>query len=85
MRLIKIAAISIAALLAGCASDDYQRTEGLTMTAGDAVARNSALQVIDPWPEGVEDTSLEVPADRSDPAGEGVKPVAATAASGANP
>lgn len=55
----------VAATLGGCAQDDYLRTEGLSMTAGDAMARNSALQIIDPWPEGVEDTTLLVPADRS--------------------
>jgi hypothetical protein len=76
MRLIKITIAATALLLSGCANDDYLRTEGLTMTAGDAVARNSALQVIDPWPEGVEDTALDVPADRSDPDAEGEKPAA---------
>ena len=45
-----IAMVAVAGALAGCAQDDYLRTEGLTLTAGDAVARNTALQVIDPWP-----------------------------------
>jgi hypothetical protein len=86
MRHFKIASAALALLLAGCAQDDYLRTEGLTMTAGDAIAKNSALQIIDPWPAGVEDTSLEVPADRSDPNGDGEKPSApATSAGGANP
>lgn len=47
--------------LQGCAREDTLRTEGLTLGAGDAIARNSALQIIDPWPNGVEDTDLEVP------------------------
>jgi hypothetical protein len=86
MRLIKLAATSLALLLSGCASDDYLRTEGLTMTAGDAVAKNAALQIIDPWPAGVEDTALEVPADRTDPGADGGKPAApSTATGGANP
>ena len=85
MRLVKITAASLCLLLASCANDDYLRTEGLTMTAGDAVARNSALQIIDPWPEGVEDTSLSVPADRSETAGEAGKPTAPSTTSGANP
>jgi hypothetical protein len=85
MRLIKITAAALVFLLTGCASDDYLRTEGLTMTAGDAVARNSALQIIDPWPAGVEDTALDVPADRADPNGPVEKPSAPVTASGTNP
>lgn len=50
--------------IAGCAKDDNLRAEGLTLGAGDAIAVNSALQIIDPWPEGVEDTELLVPSDR---------------------
>jgi hypothetical protein len=57
-----IVTTSIALLaLSGCAKDDTLRTEGLTLGAGDAIATNSALQIIDPWPEGVEDTDLLVP------------------------
>jgi hypothetical protein len=87
MRHTLIAAAILSLALAGCAQDDYLRTEGLTMTAGDAVAKNAALQIIDPWPAGVEDTSLEVPADRSDPNdGEGETPSApATTGGSANP
>jgi hypothetical protein len=48
-------------LLQACAREDTLRTEGLTLGAGDAIARNSALQIIDPWPNGVEDTDLTVP------------------------
>ena len=65
MRTAIVAAL--AGLLAGCAQDDFMRTEGLTLAAGDAVATNSALQIIDPWPEGVEDTALNPPADRTKP------------------
>jgi hypothetical protein len=86
MRTAKIAAIAAFFLLTGCASDDYARTEGLTMTAGDAVAKNSALQIIDPWPAGVEDTSLDTPADRTDPGADGDKPKApVTVAGSGNP
>jgi hypothetical protein len=83
MRHILIAAMLLSLPLAGCAQDDYLRTEGLTMTAGDAVAKNAALQIIDPWPEGVEDTALEVPADRTDPTEGDSKPAASTTAGGA--
>ena len=56
-----------ALLVAGCAKDDMLRTEGLTLGAGDALATNTALQVIDPWPTGVEDTDLVTPSDRRKP------------------
>ncbi len=64
MRLSIVGILTLAGLLVGCAQDDLLRTEGLTLTAGDSIARNSALQIIDPWPAGVEDTNLSVPADR---------------------
>ncbi|QKV17785.1 hypothetical protein [Oricola thermophila] len=38
--------------------------EGITLGAGNSVAANSALQIIDPWPSGVQDTDLVVPAER---------------------
>ena len=63
-RILLISVLAAATLLASCAKDDALRTEGLTLGAGDAIARNTALQVIDPWPEGVEDTDLLVPNDR---------------------
>ena len=52
-------------LVAGCANDDMLRTEGLTLGAGDAMATNTALQVIDPWPAGVENTDFPVPSQRA--------------------
>jgi hypothetical protein len=79
-----IGMVVVIGTLAGCAQDDYLRTEGLTLTAGDSVARNTALQVIDPWPARVEDTDIAVPADRGgDLASSPVKPV--SPASTANP
>jgi hypothetical protein len=50
--------------LAGCTSDAYQRVEGLTPGAGDAIAANTVMQMVDPWQYGVQDTNLRVPADR---------------------
>jgi hypothetical protein len=76
MRNSILAAAALAGLLSGCAQDDFMRTEGLTLAAGDAVAANSALQVVDPWPADVEDTALHPPADRSDPASAQDTPVA---------
>ncbi len=64
---IKLPLLTTILVLAGCAKQDFYRTDGLTLGAGDAIARNSALQIIDPWPAGVEDTRLLIPADRGRP------------------
>lgn len=68
-RTILVSVLAAGALLSSCAKDDLLRTEGMTLGAGDAIARNTALQVIDPWPAGVEDTDLTVPNDRGGDAG----------------
>lgn len=51
--------------LAGCATEDVLRYDGVTTSAGDAIAANTAMQMVDPWPYGVEDTRLRTPAVRS--------------------
>ena len=56
--------ISVSAVALGACTQTYKETEGVTLQAGNAVAYNSALQIIDPWPEGVQDTNLVVPANR---------------------
>lgn len=61
---IKLPLLTAILVLCGCAKQDFYRTEGLTLGAGDAMARNTALQVIDPWPQGVEDTRLLFPAEQ---------------------
>jgi hypothetical protein len=63
-------ALALAALctgLVGC-SETYQRLDGVTPGAGDAIAANTVMQMVDPWQYGVQDTDLEVPADRGDAA-----------------
>lgn len=65
---IKLPLLTAILVLVGCAKQDFYRTDGLTLGAGDAMARNTALQVIDPWPAGVEDTRLLLPADQGRPA-----------------
>lgn len=63
---LKLAAlIGVAGLGAGCMSDEYRRADGLTDGAGDAMAANSVMQMVDPWQYGVQDTRLLVPATRS--------------------
>ncbi|MBX3531640.1 MAG: hypothetical protein KF849_13615 [Rhizobiaceae bacterium] len=60
--------------LPGCMASDLDR-DGVTTFAGDAIAYNSALQVVDPWEYGVQQTNLKVPAERA---------ASATAAAGAD-
>ncbi len=61
--------IALAGLLAvttaGCttATDSTVRPEAITLGAGNAQAANTVLQMVDPWPEGVDDTRIKTPAD----------------------
>ncbi|MBE0694083.1 MAG: hypothetical protein IH590_13390 [Aquamicrobium sp.] len=66
----------LAFALAGCASEDVLRYDGVTTAAGDAVAANTVLQMADPWPRGVENRRLRTPA---------VRPAAAAAAPAKEP
>ena len=61
MRKLLIAALL--ATLAGCATDDTPRFGAVTTGAGNAIAANTVMQMVDPWPAGVEETDLETPAD----------------------
>lgn len=61
----KICALTVlAALSGGCTSDDYVRTAGVTPGAGNAMAANTVMQMVDPWQYGVQNTRLLVPAER---------------------
>ena len=53
------------ALLPACTTDTVLRPEGVTSFAGNAIAANTAMQVVDPWQFGVQDTKLKTPAERS--------------------
>jgi hypothetical protein len=55
----------IAGLTTGCLSDEFRRADGLTDSAGDAIASNTVMQMVDPWPYGVQNTKLLVPAERA--------------------
>ena len=50
-------------LLSGCQSYEFVRSETIALSAGDAIAANSAMQMVDPWPPRVKQTSLATPAD----------------------
>lgn len=62
-RAIPVFAFSLAAL-SGCTHENFQRNEGVSAHAGNAIAANTTMQMVDPWPEGVEDTDLKTPAER---------------------
>ena len=53
------------AALPACTSSDYMLVDGVTRGAGDAIAANTVMQMVDPWQSGVEDADLTVPADRT--------------------
>jgi hypothetical protein len=61
--LLSVFGLSLAA--AGCTSDEFARNEGVTGRAGDAIAANTVMQMVDPWPRGVENANLRVPADHA--------------------
>lgn len=58
--------VSVAGLSA-CTSDETQRLDGMTIGAGNAIAANTVMQMVDPWPRGVENTKLRTPALRKPP------------------
>ena len=48
--------------LSGCMNTAEDKDlEGISLAGGNAIAVNTALQVIDPWPAGVQDTDFPVP------------------------
>ncbi len=57
--------IGLAGLGSGCMSDEYRRADGLTDGAGNSLASNSVMQMVDPWQNGVQNTRLLVPAVRA--------------------
>ena len=64
-NLVTSAILSAAARAPGCATDRNMRTDGLTNGAGKSMAANTAMQMVDPWQEGVQNTKLRVPAVRA--------------------
>ena len=64
-RAIILAALAVACGAFGGCSETYQRVDGVTPGAGDAIASNTAMQMVDPWQNGVQNTKLLVPAVRT--------------------
>jgi hypothetical protein len=51
-RLRLMVALAAALVLSGCEHDRYaDRRDSVTFGAGDSIAANKALQIIDPWPQ----------------------------------
>jgi hypothetical protein len=50
--------------VAGCMSEDVLYYDGVTTAAGDAIAANTAMQLVDPWQAGVEETLFDTPVVR---------------------
>ena len=63
--MLSIGFAAACSLLTGC-TETFQRLDGVTPDAGNAIAANTVMQMVDPWQYGVQDTNLEVPADRGD-------------------
>ena len=61
--------MALASLGSGCLNDANRRADGLTDGAGNSMASNSVMQMVDPWQDGVQDTDLLVPASRGATAG----------------
>ena len=59
-----LVASAVILLLAGCSTSETLHHEGVTSYAGDAIAANTVLQMVDPWQYGVQDTDIETPAER---------------------
>jgi len=68
MRPLTLVTLAVLGLLStGCVTEETQRVEGITPGAGNALAANTVMQMVDPWQYGVQDTDLKVPADRGAP------------------
>ena len=64
MRIALWTVLLLTGFVGGCTSDDFVRTEGVTPGVGNAQASNTAMQMVDPWKYGVQNTKLLVPAQR---------------------
>ena len=52
------AAVTLGAMLAGCSDLYYDRRDTVALSAGDAIAANTAEQTVDPWPPHSGDTNI---------------------------
>lgn len=73
-----------AGLLSGCQYEQLNRSETMSFSTGNAMAHNSALQIIDPWPRSAGNNHLRVPATKygADTSEKGSAPPKLSATSG---
>lgn len=62
-RKLFLVGVAFLPFLAGCTEHTALRYDGVSPAAGDAIAANTVMQMVDPWPAGVEQTDLNIPAD----------------------
>jgi len=48
--------------LTACQYEQLNRSEFMSQSSGNAIAHNSALQIVDPWPRVAGNNDLDVPA-----------------------
>ena len=65
LKFYSYSAVGCALLMLGGCMTENPDSEGISFSGGNAIAHNTALQVIDPWPANVQDTHLIVPAERN--------------------
>jgi len=53
--------VATLAFLGACNTSDDPTVK--TSSLGNAIAANTVMQMVDPWPEGVDDTNLKTPAE----------------------
>jgi len=69
MKMRRVAAlvlVSASTVLAGCSDIYYDRRETVSKGAADAVASNSAVQTVDPWPPNVANQNIAMNGDRAE-------------------
>lgn len=69
MKMITKSLLGLSCLcLIGCeTTQDPFRFDGVTHGNGDAIAANTAMQMVDPWPRSAAETRFLVPAERVRP------------------
>jgi len=71
--------VAITASVSGC-QNYLSRHEGVTSFAGDSLAANEAISVVDTWPDGFDDTSIPTDGQRQSEAIEKYKSPASQSA-----
>ncbi|MCP4185634.1 MAG: hypothetical protein GY761_20415 [Hyphomicrobiales bacterium] len=56
-----LSGLFILSALSACQYEELNRSEFMSQSAGNAIAHNSALQIVDPWPRVAGNNSLRVP------------------------